>query len=134
MGKHPHVGPERFGKRDFEAQSLSLWCLSCSSPANVPVSPVTFFQSHTWSLELFFKEKIKVKLSIKLLHTQRAFSLTLTIYLPLLDLFEPVPSILNILPLQSSKIPQSNLMVYEERLYGMRKIVLSFVSVNHYPP
>lgn len=99
-------------------------------PANVPSH---VFQGHTWTLELFFRRKANVKLSIKVLHTQCVFSLPLTIYLSLLDLFEPIASMLHILSLQSSKIPQSNLMVYEERLNGLGKVDLSSVNVNHNP-
>lgn len=128
MGTLPHVGPERFDRRGFEAQEVITLVLEL--PANIPSH---VFQGHTWTLELFFRKKAKVKLSIKVLHTQCVFSLPLTIYLSLLDLFEPMPSMLDILSLQSSKIPQSNLMVYEERLKGLGKVDLSSVNVNHNP-
>lgn len=127
MGKLPHVEPETFGRRG----KSSLWCLSSKS---VPVPPVTVFQGYKWLLERFFKKPAIVKLSSEVFYTQCAFSLPLTIYFPLLDLFGPIPSIFNILPLKSVKTPQSNLMVNKERLGRSGEVVLSFLSANHVTP
>lgn len=43
MGKHPHIGPERFGKRDFEAQEVITLVLELLESSKCPCLPSHIF-------------------------------------------------------------------------------------------